>query len=302
MTLQQLKYIIQVSESESLTQASQKLYISQPTLSMAIQDVERELGITIFRRGRRGIALTPDGAEFIAYARQVLQQMELLQDRFSRQKGRRSRLVISSHHYTFTANAFARMIRDFPGKEYEFILNETQTVQIIRDVRSHFSDLGILYISSGNSSVIRGQLHSSRLSFHELVRVRPHVFLSRDHPLAGRTSLTFQDLQPYPRLNYLQGRYASAYFAEEMFSSRYCAKQIRASDQAVLLKAMLAADGYMISSGISKDDPYFSQITAVPLQTEEEMSIGYVLDEKTAPAELTETFIKYLQEEIAQRS
>lgn len=213
MTLQQLKYIITSAEVGSITEASKLLYISQPSLSGAIKDVENEIGISIFTRCRAGIALTKEGMEFLGYARQVVQQMELLESKYISNQPAKQRFCVSTQHYTFTSNAFVELVRQFGQERFEFILNETQTHQIIKDVRNRFSDIGILFISNGNESVLKKILEENDLSFYELFISSPHVFLKKNHPIASNKSLTLEDLRPYPKLSFVQGNYESVYFA-----------------------------------------------------------------------------------------
>lgn len=219
MTIQQLKYIVSVAENGSITEAAKKQYISQPSLSNSIKDIEKEIGITIFARSRSGIALTKEGTEFIGYARQVIQQMELLEDKYISHLPQKTRFGVSTQHYTFTTNAFVEMVEQFGQERFEFILNETQTHQIMEDVKNRFSDLGIIYICKHNEAVIRRTLEEARLVFYELFSAKPHVFMRSTHPLATKQAITLKELEAYPRLNFIQGNYESAYFAEELFST-----------------------------------------------------------------------------------
>lgn len=209
MTLQQLKYMITVAEKGSITEAAKELFISQPSLSGAIKEVENEAGITIFNRCRAGVALTTEGMEFLGYARQVVQQMELLESRYIDNQPEKQRFCISTQHYTFAANAFVELVQQFGQERYEFILNETQTYQIIMDVRNRFSDLGVLYLSKANENVLMKVFEEYNLNFHELFTATPHVFLRKGHPLADREKVSLEDLKPYPRLNFVQGAYES---------------------------------------------------------------------------------------------
>ena len=209
MTLQQLKYMITVAERGSITEAAKELFISQPSLSGAIKEVENEAKITIFNRCRAGVALTTEGMEFLGYARQVVQQMELLESRYIENQPEKQRFCISTQHYTFAANAFVELVQQFGQERYEFILNETQTYQIIMDVRNRFSDLGVLYLSKANENVLMKVFEEYNLNFHELFTATPHVFLRKGHPLADREKVRLEDLKPYPRLNFVQGAYES---------------------------------------------------------------------------------------------
>ncbi len=296
MTIQFLKYVLAVAEIGSITEAARQLHISQPSLSAAIRDVETEAHTTIFNRCRAGVALTPEGMEFLGYVRQVIQQMDLLESRYVSKQPEKTRFCVSSQHYTFVSNAFVNLVRQFGQERYEFILNETQTHQVVEDVRNRFSELGILYLSKGNETILRKTLAEYGLVFHELFPARPHVFLCRDHPLAGREKLTLEDLKPYPRLNFVQGAYESANFSEELFSNEPADKIIRISDRAAIVNFMIGLDGYTISSGIFPRYLHGDAILSIPLDEDEVMRIGYVLNKDRTLTELGEIFIQALKE------
>lgn len=296
MTLQQLRYMITVAEKGSITEAAKALYISQPSLSGAIKEVEKESGITIFSRCRAGVALTKEGMEFLGYARQVVQQMELLEDKYLNNQVAKQRFCVSTQHYTFTANAFAELVQQFGQERFEFILNETQTHQIIQDVRNRFSDLGILYLSNSNQSVLRKALEENELNFYELFSAAPHVFISRNHPLAKRKSLTLSDLKPYPKLSFVQGTYESSNFSEELFSNEYSEKCIKVSDRAAIVNFMIGLEGYTISSGIFPKYLQGDSIISIPLDEDEIMHIGYILNRDKELSELGQIYISALMQ------
>ncbi len=296
MTIQQLRYVIAVAEKGSITEAAKELYLSQPSLSGAVKEVEREAGLTIFNRCRAGVALTTEGMEFLGYARQVVQQMELLESRYIGGQPEKMRFCVSTQHYTFAANAFVELVQRFGQERYEFILNETQTHQIIEDVRNRFCDLGVLYLSQSNESVLRKRFEEYGLVFHELFTASPHVFLRRDHPLAGREKIALQDLQPYPRLSFVQGAYGSSGFAEELFSSEMADKSIKISDRAAIVNFMIGLDGYTISSGIFPRYLHGDSIVSIPLAEKETMRIGYLLNKDRELSELGEIYIAALMQ------
>lgn len=295
MTLLQLKYMITAAEIGSITEAAKALFISQPSLSGAIKEVEKEAGISIFTRCRAGIALTKEGMEFLGYARQVVQQMELLESKYINNQPPKQRFCISTQHYTFTANAFVELVQHFGQERFEFILNETQTHQIIEDVRNRFSDIGILYISNYNESVLKKVLEENDLSFHEIFSASPHVFLRKDHPLACRESLKLDDLRPYPKLSFVQGNYESAYFAEELFSNEPTEKSIKVSDRAAIVNFMIGLDGYTISSGIFPKFLQGDEIVSIPLEEPEVMRIGYIINKDKELSELGQIYIEALK-------
>lgn len=291
MTLQQLKYMITVAERGSITDAARELYISQPSLSGAIKEVEKEAKITIFNRCRAGVALTTEGMEFLGYARQVVQQMELLESKYIDNQPQKQRFCVSSQHYTFGANAFVELVQQFAQERYEFILNETQTHQIIEDVRNRFSDLGILYLCKNNENILKKIFEENNLEFHELFTAAPHVFLRREHPLATKKVIKLSDLTPYPRLCFVQGNYESANFSEELFSNETAEKSIRISDRAAIVNFMIGLDGYTISSGIFPKYLHGDSIISVPLDEDEVMRIGYILNKDRELSELGKIYI-----------
>lgn len=294
MTIQQLKYIIKVAETGSITEAAKALFISQPSLSNAIREIEKEARLTIFTRSRQGIALTKEGLEFLGYARNVVQQMELLEDKYITSVSEKIRFAVSTQHYTFTSNAFVEMIERFGEERYEFILNETQTRRIMEDVKNRFSDLGVLFISRENEAVIRKELAERNLVFYELFTAKPHAFMSAAHPLAVMDSITLEDLKPYPRLNFIQGNFESSYWSEELFSSRETDKHIRISDRGAIVNLMIGMNAYTISSGIFPRYLQGDEIIAIPVHENEIMHIGYILNEKQELSELGMIYVEEL--------
>lgn len=296
MTLQQLKYMLMIAEKGSITEAAKELYISQPSLSGAVKEVEKEAKITIFNRCRAGVALTKEGMEFLGYARQVVQQMELLESKYIDEQPEKRRFCVSTQHYTFAANAFVEMVHRFGQERYEFILNETQTHQIIEDVRNRFSDLGVLYICKSNESVLKKIFEENDLEFHELFTALPHVFLRREHPLAGRERIKLEDLKPYPRLSFVQGTYESSNFSEELFSNETSEKSIKISDRGAIVNFMVGLDGYTISSGIFPRYLHGDSIISVLLDEDEFMRIGYILNKDRELSELGRIYIETLRQ------
>ena len=264
-------------------------------MSGAIKDVEKEIKITIFNRCRAGVALTTEGMEFLGYARQVVQQMELLESKYIDNQPEKQKFCVSTQHYTFTSNAFVELVQQFGQERYEFILNETQTHQIIEDVRNRFSDIGILYLCKSNESVLKKIFEEYSLEFHELFSAKPHVFLQEEHPLANCSKISLEDLKPYPRLSFVQGTYESSNFAEELFSNEAAEKSIKISDRAAIVNFMIGLDGYTISSGIFPRYLHGDKIISIPLDEEEIMRIGYLRNKDRELSDLAEIYIERLR-------
>jgi DNA-binding transcriptional LysR family regulator len=292
LTLQQLRYFFTVADEGSISAAADLLYVAQPTMSAAMKELEARVGRTLLSRSARGVTLTADGAEFLGYARQVVEQVELLEQRYLGRPPSRRLLGISTQHYSFAVDAFVRMVQASGADEYEFSLRETRTEEIIEDVRTLRSEIGILYRNDFNRKVIDKLLREYRLVFHPLFLADPHIFISRSNPLSSRRRATLEDLEDLPRLTFDQGANNSFYFAEEILSTLSSKREIRVSDRATIFNLMIGLGGYTISTGIISDelDP---SIVAIPLDVDERIEIGWI-DHAAIP--LTEQAQRYLAE------
>lgn len=276
MTLSQLRYAITVADSRSMNQAAQKLFISQPSLSAAIRELEDEVGIEIFRRTNRGIQVTPDGEEFVGYARQVVEQYALIEARYVDKEKVKKKFGVSMQHYSFAVQAFVEMVRRFGMERYEFSIYETQTYDVIENVKNFRSELGILYLNDFNRKVLGKIFEENNLEFHELFDCQEYVYLWSGHPLAKKKEITLEDLEDYPFLSFDQGSNNSFYFAEEVFSTYEYKQSIKANDRATMLNLMKGLKGYTLCSGIICENLNGSEYYAVKLSTEETMTIGYL--------------------------
>lgn len=293
MTLLQLKYIVKIVECGSMNEASHELYISQPALSSSVKDLERELGIEIFTRSSQGIALTIEGAEFLKYARQVLDQADLLEERYKNVKQRRQLCSVATQHYMFAVEAFVEMIKSLNSEEYEFSIRETRTKTIINQVADMRADLGLLYISDYNKDVIGKMLREKHLEFHPLFRAKLHVFISKTNPLANKTRLTLEDLKPYPFIQYEQGENGSFFFTEEAVWPDHPPKKINVTDRATILNFIIGLNGYTICTGIDNGDLNNEKIVTIPLECDETMLVGWIKNERT---QLSEASLRYLSQ------
>lgn len=292
ITLLQLHYFVEVAAEGSITAASELLYVSQPTLSAAMKDLEARVGRELFARSARGVTLTVDGTEFLGYARQVVEQVELLEQRYLGRPPSRRLLGVSAQHYSFVVDAFVRMVKAGDSSEYEFSLRETRTWDIIEDVRTLRSELGVLYRNDFNRKVINKLLRDSGLAFYPLFLAVPHIFISRKNPLASRERVTLSDLEDLPRLTFDQGTNNSFYFAEEILSTLSSRQEIRVSDRATIFNLMIGLDGYTISTGIISGD-LDPEIVAIPLEVDEQIEIGWIAH---SGIPLTEQAQRYIEE------
>ena len=294
MTLQQLKYVIEVADRGSITEAAKSLFIAQPSLSAAIHELEEEIGVTLFLRSNRGVLITPDGAEFLGYARQVVQQAALIEDKYIAHSALRQRFCISTQHYSFTAGAFVELVRAQGGEAYEFILREGKTYDTINDVRTLRSEMGVIYLCSFNKAVISKMLREANLVFSELLTARPHIFVGRDNPLAKKERVTLEDLRPLPCLTYEQGDQNAFYFSEEILSTLNHDKSIKVTDKSTIVDLMVGTDGYTISSGMCPAYLRGDAVVSIPLEVDEVIRIGVITHRDYRPTKLGQMYLDIL--------
>ncbi|MBQ8298098.1 MAG: LysR family transcriptional regulator [Ruminococcus sp.] len=299
MTLQQLKYIKTVAVCGSITEAARQLFISQPSLSNAVRELENELGITIFTRTAKGISLSSDGTEFLSYANQVLEQTELLEQRYKNSKPSKQLFAVSTQHYAFAVNAFSNLIGRLNSDEYEFTLREARTSEIIEDVRNFRSEIGVLYINAFNEKVMRKIFAENHLEFHPLFTAAPHIFISAAHPLAHRSSVTPEELDEFPFLAFEQGTNNSFYFSEEILSTLPRKKIIHVSDRATLFNLVIGLNGYTICSGVLNRNLNGDNIVSVPLDSDDSMTIGYITNPRTRLSHFASDYIGELKQLIS---
>ena len=301
MTIQQLNYVITISEKGSLNKAAEALYVTQPSLTSAVRELEKELGITLFNRGGRGVTLTNDGAEFIQYARQVVTQYERLLEKYGKGGNLRKKFGISCQHYSFAVKSFVEMVKHFDTDEYEFAIRESKTRDVIDDVTTGKSEVGILYLSDFNRKAIGKFLKSSQLEFHPLIKCEPYVYLWKGHPLAGNKSIRLEELRDYPCLSFEQGPSGAFYFAEEILSTYDYIRTIKATDRATMLNLMVGLNGYTLCSGIICEELNGPEYVAVAFEDEEaevaagRMEIGYIVKENMILSQMAEKYIGELK-------
>ena len=301
MTIQQLRYIVTVAETGSISRAAEKLFITQPSLTASIHELERELGITVFSRTNKGVILSLEGEEFLAYARQALTQVELIEEKYKGGSSFKHLFCISAQHYSFAVEAFVDLVREYGGDSYDFRIRETQTWEIIEDVSTRRSEVGILYLNKDNEKVIRRLLGERGLKFTRLFVARPHVFVGKNNPLAKKEKIRLSDLEDYPRLSYEQGEHNAFYFSEEIQSTRESRKDIMVRDRATLFNLLLGVDGYTISSGVINSELNGPDILSVPLDLDDYMDIGYVVRSDASLSHFAESYLRFLKERTADK-
>lgn len=298
MTLQQLRYIVTIVNCGSISEAAKQLYITQPSLSNAVKELELEYGISIFNRTSKGISLSSDGTEFLSYARQILEQTDLMEQHYLNKKPLKRICSISTQHYAFAVNAFVNLVSRQEHEEYEFTLREARTYEIIEDVKNFRSELGILYLNDFNEKVLRKLFKESGLKFHPLFEASPHVFISSSHPLSSREFVAMSDLETFPFLAFEQGEKNSFYFSEEILSTVPRKKIIYVSDRATLFNLLIGLNGYTICSGILNSNLNGDNIIAIPLQTTEHMRIGWIENPRVHLSMFAENYLEELKNMI----
>lgn len=293
MTLAQLKYIITVADTGSMNEAAKELFISQPSLSQSVRELEAEIGVELFRRSNRGVAVTQEGAEFLGYARQVVEQYGLIESRYIERTNVKKKFGVSMQHYAFAVNAFVEMVKQFGMDKYEFAIRETKTYEVIEDVKNFRSEIGILFVNEFNQKVLKKLFAESELEFCPLMECGIYAYMWKGNPLAEKSEVTMEELADYPCLAFEQGSYNSFYFAEEVLSSYDYRQLIRANDRATLLNLMKGLNGYTLCCGIICEILNGEEYCAVKLRSRERMTIGYIKRRRMSLSSLGE---KYLEE------
>ena len=295
MTLAQLRYTIAIAKAGSMNEAAKSLYISQPSLSTAIRELEAETGVEIFRRTNRGIAVTPAGEEFLGYARQVVEQYELMEAKYISKEQSRKKFSVSMQHYTFAVNAFVELVKQFGMDEYEFAVHETTTYDVLENVKNFRSEIGVLYLNDFNEKVMNKIIREHGLEFIELFSCDTYVYLWSGHPLAKQEVISMEELDAYPCLSFDQGEHHSLYLAEEMKSTYDYKRLIKANDRATLLNLMIGLNAYTLCSGIICEELNGSDYMAIPLKETEKMRIGYVKRKGAKVSHIGEIYIEELK-------
>ncbi|MCC8169123.1 MAG: LysR family transcriptional regulator [Oscillospiraceae bacterium] len=304
MTLQQIHYALTIAETKSMSKASERLFVSQPTLTKSIKELEQSIGITIFNRTGKGVEITNNGEEFLAHARQIYQQYELLEQKYSSYDNIKLKCGVSSQHYSFAVKAFVETVKHFDIAQYEFAIRETKTYEVIEDVGTSRSEIGIIFISDFNKKILKKIFDEFGLVFHGLVECKAYVYVWKGHPLAGNKFITLDELEKYPCLSFEQGSKGSVYLAEEILSEREYPRTIKAGDRATMLNLMVGLNGYTLCSGIICEELNGSDYVAVPFESgegSEIMNIGYIVKKNNMLSEVGKLYIDELKKYLSCR-
>ena len=305
MTMQQLLYALTIAGEGSINKAAESLFVSQPTLTSAVKELENELGFQIFIRSNKGVTTTNDGLDFLSNARQLYQQYELLLERYDTRIPRKKRFGVSTQHYSFAVKAFVETVKRFDSSEYEFSIQETRTREVISDVAELRSEVGILYVNEYNRKILEKLFTLKNLEFQSLIDCSAYVYLWKHHPLADRRVIRFEDLEPYPCLSFEQGDGSSFYYAEEILSTADYPRTIKATDRATMLNLMIGLNGYTLCSGVISEELNGSDYIAVPFEAGDSavgkrMEIGYITKKNLILSGMAQHYVQELDRYLRQ--
>ena len=298
MRIQQLEYLERIVEAGSINEAAKRLFLTQPSLSNAVKELENEMGIQIFQSSSGGISLTAEGREFMTYSKQILDQVNLMNERYKNGQQRKQSFSVSAQHYAFVVHAFVELIKSVNANEYQFTLRETETQNIFNDLAQFKSELGILYTNGFNQKIMQRLFKENNLVFTPLFVAKPHIFVSRYNPLTSKSSVNLSDLEDYPYLSYEQGEVNSFYFSEEILSTLSHKKSIKVSDRATIFNLMVGLNGYTISSGIISSKLNDDKIVAIPLNVDDDITMGWLKHRQVELSPLAERYLTMLKEHI----
>lgn len=298
MRIQQLEYLERIVEAGSINEAAKRLFLTQPSLSNAVKELENEMGIQIFQRSSGGISLTAEGREFMTYSKQILDQVNLMNERYKNGQQRKQSFSVSAQHYAFVVHAFVELIKSVNANEYQFTLRETETQNIFNDLAQFKSELGVLYTNGFNQKIMQRLFKENNLVFTPLFVAKPHIFVSRYNPLTSKSSVNLSDLEDYPYLSYEQGEVNSFYFSEEILSTLSHKKTIKVSDRATIFNLMVGLNGYTISSGIISSKLNDDKIVAIPLNVDDDITMGWLKHRQVELSPLAERYLTMLKEHI----
>lgn len=301
MTIQQCKYVVAIARFGSMNEAAKSLLVSQASLSSAVRDLEEEFGIRIFDRSNKGVQITKDGSEFIRYARQLIAQYDVINDRYQSGMKNIRNFSVTAQHYDFVAEAFISFMQDYHS-DYNISLKEARTAEVIEDVVSLRADVGILaYLKAPAGGYMERYLKRKGLSFRPILETSPYVFLGKHHPLADRKMLSLEELADLPYVTYDQGDTGPIEFSEELADNRSTRKQIRISDRATLMNLLLSTESYTIGTGIMTSELNNGNVVSVKLNSNDVYAIVLIHRADVSFSEETDRFVKVLTETVSKR-
>ncbi len=277
MNINQLKYVITIANTPSIRDAATKLFVSQPALSSSIHDLEDELGILLFERSNKGVRLTDAGREFLIYAKKVVGQYEILEDRYLAGDKEKERFSVSTQHYNFAITSFANVLKRFSPEKFEFMIHETKTMDVLEHVKEMRSEVGVVSYSGSNYTLIKKLLKEYQLDFVPLMRRETYAYVWKESKLAREKVISLEDLKDYPCVSFDQGDNDHFYLNEEAMGDYDFQKMIRSDDRATTMELIAQLGGYSIGSGmLAEENAILRGLVSIKLKEEDPLIIGYI--------------------------
>ncbi len=295
MNITQIKYVLEVAASSSMREAAGKLFVSQPALSASIKELEDELGILIFERTNKGILLTDEGREFADYAKKAIRQYEILEDRYLSKDSDKEHFSVSTQHYNFSIKAFTDVIKAYDPEKFVFSIHETKTREVLEDVRSLKSEVGIISFSGANEAILKKLFKEYQLEFTPLMRRETYAYVWRNHKFAGRKEISIEELSDYPCVSFDQSDDSNFYLTEEAMADYDFKKMIKSDDRATTMEIISELQGYSIGSGmLSKEDSILQGLVGIKLKEEDPLTIGYIIRKGSRLSSYGEAYVEEL--------
>ncbi|MDY4080069.1 MAG: LysR family transcriptional regulator [Candidatus Metalachnospira sp.] len=300
MTLQQMRYVLEVVRNRSLRKAATTLFVTEANISKQIRALESELGIRIFNRMGNNSVLTEDGQRIIQYFNEVLENVDFIKENFSVEFKARQKFAVSSQHYTFAAKAFGKLMNEFTEEIYQLSLFYEQTIDVLKSVSAGKSEIGVVLVNCEKAHSFERLFKSYCLEFHSVFQTKARVFLSAQHPLAKNKSLTAKDLEPYPCILYTQDELSPDFLMEEVIHfKKLPPKIILLNDLNASLELLLNAQAYDIGTGLLMDSAVGIIHSAV-LEEGPDIQIGWLAQTGKKLSPLAEKYIELLEKSIMQ--
>ena len=298
MNIQQCRYVITIAKAGSFSEAAKQLFVTQPSLSTAMKDLETELGAQLFIRSKSGVSLTEEGTDFLVYANRILDQVDLLEHRY--RTNFKKDFTITTQRYDFLSQPFLKVIESFKEDYQNFHLVETTTQKNLESVRDFKSELGILYIDETNRRVLERYLQQEELQFEALGEFTTRIFLRKNHPLANKTSIKRADLLAYPQVRFSQENQTAPDFNEDPIEADDSQPVIFTNDRGTLMNLLCESDAY--ASGLGIVNGFVSQhIVLKPLENSTTHTLGIITNKKRKLTAIGKAFIDEVKQTLEKR-
>ena len=293
MNIQQLRYVVAIANSGTFREAAEKMYVSQPSLSISVRDLEKELGFKIFRRTSSGTFLTRRGMEFYEKAQELVKGFDIFQNQYANPEEEKKEFSISSQHYDFLPPLITQFSVLYPENK-DFRIFESTTVQILDEVAQGHSELGIIYLNKQNTKGIMQRVDKLGLEVIDLIPFQTHIYLRKGHPLAKKESLVMEDLAHLPTVRFTQEKDEYLYYSENFVDTSSSSQLFNVTDRATLNGILERTDAYATGSGFL-DSQSVNGITVIPLIDDLDNKMVYVKREEVDLSPVAEKFVQVME-------